>query len=72
MVGWSTDKSVVDAIEVVDKEGNSWLLTAVTFRDELFNRLMLMGGKVCYWRFAFCVRDFCFMFVCIRLQSYHG
>ncbi|KAF8247893.1 hypothetical protein K440DRAFT_550127 [Wilcoxina mikolae CBS 423.85] len=45
VVGWSMDRNVVDAIEIVDKDGKEWLLTAVHLRDELFNRLVAMGGQ---------------------------
>jgi hypothetical protein len=45
VVGWSMDRNVVDGIQIVDTQGNEWLLTAVEMRDELFNRLIAMGGQ---------------------------
>ncbi|KAK4541191.1 hypothetical protein LTR36_008265 [Oleoguttula mirabilis] len=45
VVGWALDREVADGIEIVDKQGNSWTLTAMVLRDELFNRLVAMGGQ---------------------------
>nr|POE78622.1 hypothetical protein CFP56_62873 [Quercus suber] len=45
VVGWALDREVADGIEVVDKLGNHWILTAMVLRDELFNRLVAMGGQ---------------------------
>ena len=45
VVGWALDREVADGIEIVDKQGNSWVLTAMVLRDELFNRLIAMGGQ---------------------------
>jgi hypothetical protein len=45
VVGWSMDRNVIDGIEIVDKDGKERLLTAVHLRDELFNRLVAMGGQ---------------------------
>lgn len=45
VVGWSLDRDVIDGIEIVDDAGQSWLLTAVHLRDELFNRLIAMGTQ---------------------------
>jgi hypothetical protein len=39
------DRNVVDGIQIVDMQGKEWLLTAVEMRDELFNRLIAMGGQ---------------------------
>ncbi|CAL1694124.1 unnamed protein product [Somion occarium] len=43
VVGWALGKEVVDGLEVTDKEGSKWVLTAIRGRDELFNRLIAMG-----------------------------
>jgi hypothetical protein len=45
IVGWATDRTVADGLEIVDKAGNSWKLLAMRERDELFNRLVGMGGQ---------------------------
>lgn len=45
VVGWALDREVADGIEIVDKQGNHWALTAMVLRDELFNRLVAMGGQ---------------------------
>lgn len=45
VVGWALDKEIADGVEIVDKQGNSWDLTAMVLRDELFNRLVAMGGQ---------------------------
>ena len=46
VVGWATDRKVADGIEIVDKRGERWRFTAVPLREELFNRLVAMGGQV--------------------------
>ncbi|KAK3076406.1 hypothetical protein LTS18_013122, partial [Coniosporium uncinatum] len=45
VVGWALDKEIADGIEIVDRRGSSWLVTAMPLRDELFNRLCAMGGQ---------------------------
>ncbi|KAL8934208.1 MAG: hypothetical protein Q9216_006025 [Gyalolechia sp. 2 TL-2023] len=45
VVGWATGKTVADGLEITDKEGNVWKLTAIQDRDELFNRLIAIGGQ---------------------------
>jgi hypothetical protein len=45
VVGWALDREVADGLEIVDKEGQSYLITAMILRDELFNRLIAMGGQ---------------------------
>ena len=45
MVGWATDRNVADGLEIIDKNGTSWKLTAIGLREELFNRLIAMGGQ---------------------------
>lgn len=46
VVGWATEKQVKDGLEVVGKDGKTVRVTAVELRDELFNRLVAMGGQV--------------------------
>jgi len=45
VVGWAMDREIADGIEIVDREGGKWTLTAIYLRDELFNRLVAMGGQ---------------------------
>ena len=45
IVGWALDRTVVDGLEIVDKMGNTERLTAITLREELFNRLASMGPQ---------------------------
>lgn len=45
VVSWALEREVADGIEIVDKQGNSCRLTAMVLRDELFNRLVAMGGQ---------------------------
>lgn len=45
VVGWATGKTVADGLEIVDKKGNTWKMTAIQYRDELFNRLLAIGGQ---------------------------
>ncbi|KAI9851612.1 MAG: hypothetical protein M1838_003206 [Thelocarpon superellum] len=47
VVGWAmTDREVADGIEIEDGQGNSWVFTAMQKRDELFNRLVAVGGQI--------------------------
>ena len=45
VVGWATGRTVQDGLEIVDKNGTTWKLTAIQLREELFNRLIAMGGQ---------------------------
>ncbi|KAK6442397.1 profilin, required for normal timing of actin polymerization in response to thermal stress [Oleoguttula sp. CCFEE 5521] len=45
VVGWALDREVADGIEIVGKGGERYMLTAMVLRDELFNRLVAMGGQ---------------------------
>ncbi|KAK3167256.1 hypothetical protein OEA41_010382 [Lepraria neglecta] len=45
VVGWATGKTVADGLEIVDKYGDTYKVTAVRLREELFNRLVAMGGQ---------------------------
>ena len=44
-MGWALDREIADGLEIVDKLGNSYVVTAMVLRDELFNRLVAMGGQ---------------------------
>ncbi|TBU41265.1 hypothetical protein BD309DRAFT_898423 [Dichomitus squalens] len=45
VVGWATGKDVLDGLEIVDRWGERKVITAIKGRDELFNRLIAMGGQ---------------------------
>ncbi|GME28298.1 hypothetical protein GTA08_BOTSDO05863 [Neofusicoccum parvum] len=45
VVGWAMGREVADGLEVTDKRGAVWKITALPLRDELFNRLVAMGGQ---------------------------
>jgi hypothetical protein len=45
VIGWAMDREVADALEIVERSGKMWKVTAVPLRDELFNRLVAMGGQ---------------------------
>ena len=45
VVGWATGRTVADGLEIVDKSGTTWKLTAIQLREELFNRLIAMGRQ---------------------------
>lgn len=45
VVGWATGKTVADGLEITDGGGDVWKLTAIPLREELFNRLIAMGGQ---------------------------
>jgi hypothetical protein len=45
VVGWAMGREVQDGIEIVDRRGQRWVVTAMGLRDELFNRLCAMGGQ---------------------------
>lgn len=45
VVGWATGKTVADGLEITDKEGKLYKMTAIRLREELFNRLVAMGGQ---------------------------
>jgi hypothetical protein len=44
-VEWSSDKELLASLEFVDQSRKVWLFTALPERDELFNRLVAMGGQ---------------------------
>lgn len=45
VVGWSTGKEVSDGLEIVTSQGERFKVTACPLRNELFNRLVAMGGQ---------------------------
>ena len=47
LVGWATGKEVVDGLVIKDiSHDEEWHLTAVSLRDELFNRLLSIGSQM--------------------------
>ncbi|TLS21385.1 uncharacterized protein PpBr36_10265 [Pyricularia pennisetigena] len=44
-IGWALERDINDGLEMIDRSGESKVLTAVPKRDELFNRLCAMGGQ---------------------------
>jgi len=45
VVGWATGRNVADGLEIVDRSGKTWKLTACQLRDPLFNRMIAIGGQ---------------------------
>ncbi|KAI1086901.1 hypothetical protein F5B19DRAFT_101703 [Rostrohypoxylon terebratum] len=45
IVGWSMGREVADSLEITDRAGNVKRVTALLMRDELFNRLVAIGGQ---------------------------
>ncbi|KAF3227119.1 hypothetical protein TWF106_010607 [Orbilia oligospora] len=45
IVGWALEKTVTDGLEIIDRRGNKYVATAITLREELFNRLVSMGRQ---------------------------
>jgi hypothetical protein len=45
-VGNAMDKELLGSLEIEDKAEKTWRLTAVPERDELFNRLVAVGGQM--------------------------
>jgi hypothetical protein len=46
IVGWALGSEVVDGIIVKTRGGDELHLTAISTRDDLFNRLISMGGQM--------------------------
>lgn len=45
VVAWSLGKEINDGLEIVTRGGQRYKVTALPLRDELFNRLVAMGGQ---------------------------
>jgi hypothetical protein len=45
VVGWALGREIADGIVITDRRGTETRLTAMPLRDELFNRLVAMGGQ---------------------------
>ena len=44
-VGWATNRNVADGLEITERSGKMWKLTAMPLRNELFNRLIAIGDQ---------------------------
>ncbi|KAI9654048.1 MAG: hypothetical protein M1831_005565 [Alyxoria varia] len=45
VVSWTLDRQIADGMEITNKQGITYKVTAMPLRDELFNRLIAMGGQ---------------------------
>lgn len=45
LAGWALDRQLSDSLEILDIMDNSYVLTAIPQRDELFNRLCAIGAQ---------------------------
>lgn len=45
VVGWALNREVADGLEITTRTGDVLRVTAMPLRDELFNRLVAMGGQ---------------------------
>lgn len=45
VVGWALEREVTDGLDILTRSGDKLRVTAVPLRDELFNRLVAMGGQ---------------------------
>jgi hypothetical protein len=45
VVGWAMGREIADGIVITDRRGVETRMTAMPLRDELFNRLVAMGGQ---------------------------
>jgi hypothetical protein len=50
IVGWAMEREVADGLIITDSQFNQYRIMALPLRDELFNRLIAMGGQkwVCW------------------------
>ncbi|KAH6695704.1 hypothetical protein F5X68DRAFT_266984 [Plectosphaerella plurivora] len=46
IVGWATEREIADSLAITDVKGCVRHLTAITTRDELFNRLIAIGTQI--------------------------
>ncbi|OCH90536.1 hypothetical protein OBBRIDRAFT_730626 [Obba rivulosa] len=47
VVGWALGRPIVDGLEIEERSGKQWVVTAITGREELFARLVAVGTQ--YW-----------------------
>ena len=45
VIGWALGREILDGLEIGDRDGNKHILTSIKGRDELFNRLIAVGGQ---------------------------
>lgn len=43
--GWATNGPIYDSVRIVDTDENEWVVTALPYRDALFNRLCAIGTR---------------------------
>lgn len=46
VVGWATEREIKDGLEIVTRDGRRYRVTALKEREELFNRLVAIGGQI--------------------------
>lgn len=46
VAGWATERQIKDGLEIVTRAGERYKVTALKERDELFNRLIAIGGQL--------------------------
>ncbi|KAF5626721.1 uncharacterized protein FTJAE_9578 [Fusarium tjaetaba] len=45
LAGWALESEITDGLEIVENDGKSYLITAMAWRDQLFNRLCAIGDQ---------------------------
>lgn len=45
IAGWALDKELHDSLSLLDRDGRSWLVTAIPHRDAVFNRLIAIADQ---------------------------
>ncbi|KAK9384114.1 hypothetical protein V1515DRAFT_91771 [Lipomyces mesembrius] len=45
VVGWALQRGVRNGLMIIDRDKNSYVINAIESRDELFNRLICLGGQ---------------------------
>lgn len=45
VVSWATGRDIADGLEITTRSGDKHKITAIPLRDELFNRLIAIGGQ---------------------------
>jgi hypothetical protein len=46
VVGWAMERQIMDGLVVKTKRGDEFHITAISMRDELFNRLISIGSQM--------------------------
>ncbi|SCO43721.1 uncharacterized protein FFNC_09350 [Fusarium fujikuroi] len=45
LAGWALESDITDGLEIVERDGKSYLIAAMARRDQLFNRLCAIGDQ---------------------------